>query len=123
MKYLCSEGLEEEAEGEQGCDSWLVESDSDSSPDESDWINVESDGSNNFEISDSDSEMVDGEHSFARSDQHEQSSMRVSSFATTRVRNTPSISCETQTNIPLDTYSGRFCFDKRPQNQSCRCGR
>ena len=69
---------------ERAWDNWLVESDSDPSSDESDWINVESDGSNNLEITDSDSETVGG-----KPDQHEQSSVRVSSLATTKVSGAP----------------------------------
>ena len=113
MKSLRTENLEEDAEDEQGWDDWLVESDSSSSS-ESDWINVESDGPNNLEISGSDSETADGECSFARSDQHGQSSTRVSSLATTKVRITPQTPYEAQVDILLDTYTSRFCFTKRP---------
>jgi protein SDA1 len=87
LKSLPAENFE--AGDEQAWDNWLVESDSEPSSDESDWINVESDGSNNLEVSDSDSEMADGESGFARSNRHEQSSARVSSLATTKVRNAP----------------------------------
>lgn len=90
MKSLHTENLGEDAEGEQAWDDWLVESDSDSSSDESDWIDVKSDGSNNLDISDSDSEMANGEPGFARSYEHEQSSVRISSLATTKVRNAAS---------------------------------
>ena len=90
MKSLRAESLEEDVEDERAWDNWLVGSDSDPSSDESDWINVESDGSNKLEISDSDSEMADGKPGFARSDQHERPPVRVSSLATTKVRDDPS---------------------------------
>lgn len=75
----------EDTEDEQAWDSWLVESDSDSSSDGSGWINVGSDGPNNLEISDSDDEMADGEPGSAMTDQRGQSSVKVSSLATTKV--------------------------------------
>lgn len=122
MKSLRAEDLEEDAEDEQTCNDWLFESDSSSSSGESDWINVESDGSDDLEISDSDSEIADSEHSFTRSNHHEQSSTRTSSLATTKVRNIPCILYEAQADTLLDTYASRFCFNKRPKNQSCHCG-
>lgn len=98
MKSLRTGSLGEYAEDEQAWDNWLVESESDSSSDESDWINVESDGSNDLEISDSDNEMGGCNPDFARSDQHEQSSTRVSSLATTKVGKILRIPYEPQFN-------------------------
>jgi len=120
LKSLRTANSEEDAEDEQAWDNWLVESDSDSS-DSSDWINVESDGSNNLDISDSDNEMADGDPGFARSGQHEHSLARVSLLATTKVRNAPVPQKLGLTSL-LDTYAGRFCFNKRPQNQGCHRG-
>jgi len=101
LRSLRAGSFGEDSEDEQAWDSWLVESDSDSSSDGSGWINVGSDGSNNLEISGSDSEMADGEPSPAMIDQHGQPSARVSSLATTKVRNNPRISCGTQADVPV----------------------
>jgi hypothetical protein len=99
LKSLRTEGFEEEAGDEQAWDNWLVESDSDSSSDASDWINVDSDGPNNLEISDSDSEMAASEPVFAGSDQRGQPPVRVSSLATTKVRNAPNVPHETRADF------------------------
>ena len=97
MESLPAEGLGEQ--NEQAWDNWLVESDSDSSG-ESDWINVESDGSNNLEIGDNDSEMASGEPDSGKLDQHEQSSARISSLATTKV-DVPRILYRTRPDVLL----------------------
>ena len=85
MRSLHAGSFWEDIEDEQAWDSWLVESDSDSSSDGSGWINVGSEGSNDLEISDSDSEMADGEPGLTITDRHGQPSARVSSLATTKV--------------------------------------
>lgn len=99
LKSLRTEGFEEQAGDERAWDSWLVESDSDSSSDASDWINVDSDGPNNLEISDSDSEMAASEPMFVGSDQRGQPPVRVSSLATTKVRNDPNVPHETRADF------------------------
>ena len=103
LKSLRTENVEGGAEDEQGWDNWLVESDSGSSSEESDWIDVESDGSNDLQISDSDNEIANGDP-----DQHKQPPARVSSLATAKVRNVP-ISMWTHGLRLLDTNARGFC--------------
>lgn len=80
LKSLRPGNVEEDPEDDEAWGNWLIESDFDSSSEGSDWVNVESDGSDNLEISDSDDEMADD-------DQPKQLPMRISSLATTKVRN------------------------------------
>ena len=84
LQSLRVENVGEDVEDEQAWDKWLVESDSDSSSGESEWINVASDGSDNIEINDSGSEIAGDGHGTARSDEFEEPP-RISSFATTKV--------------------------------------
>lgn len=82
MNSLRTENAEEDVEDDQEWDGWLVKSDSDSSPTESDWINVESDGSDYLEISDSGSE---GEPGPVMSNRQRGPPTKMSSLATTKI--------------------------------------
>lgn len=89
LKSLRTKNAEEGTEDDRAWDDWLIESDSNSSSEGSDWIDVEPKGSDNLEISDSDNEVADGEPGSVRSDQHKDPPMTVSALATTKVRNVP----------------------------------
>ena len=99
MNSLRTENAEEDVEDDQEWDSWLVKSDSDSSPTESDWINVESDGSDYLDISDSGSELAEDEPGSVRSNRQGGPPTRFSSLATTKVRNDSRLPYGVQTNI------------------------
>lgn len=88
LKSLRTENAEEDTEDDQAWDDWVVESDSDSSSEGSNWIDVESDGSDNLGISDSDNEIADGVPISVGPGQHSPPT-RVSLLATTKVRSTP----------------------------------
>ena len=84
LKSLPAEDVEEDTVDDRAWDNWLVESDSDTSSEGADWINVKSDGSGNIEINDSETETADGEPGSAGFDR-QLSPGRVSLLATTKV--------------------------------------
>ena len=108
MNSLRTENAEEDAEDDQEWSGWLVKSDSDSSPTESDWINVESDGSDYLEISDSGSELAEGEPGSVESNLQGGPPTRMSSLATTKVRN--DFHCRTEFRLTSSRYSRQRIF-------------
>lgn len=109
LKSLHAENVEGGAEGDQGWDEWLIESDSGSPSEGSDWIDAESNGSDNLQISDSDNEIANDDPGSARSDQCKQPPTRISSLATAKARNA-AISIRSHDLHLLDTHASGFCF-------------